>query len=126
MSPSSKGVPEMNFLLPSKFLIAVSLFVALLATPSKSPAQTPPIRVAIVGLNHDHVWGFFHTLSSHPEVTLVGISEPDAALRQKYAASTHLPENIFFPTEAAMLQATHPHAILVYTSIAGHRAAIEQ
>jgi predicted dehydrogenase len=117
----------MNFLLPSKFLIAVSLFVALLATAGNASAQTaPPVRVAVVGLNHDHVWGFFHTLSSHPEVTLVGISEPDAALRQKYAASTHLPENIFFPTEAAMLQATHPQAILVYTSIARHRAAIEQ
>jgi glucose-fructose oxidoreductase len=117
----------MNLSLPSKFLASISLIAALLATAGNASAQTaPPIRVAIVGLNHDHVWGFFHTLSSHPEVTLVGISEPDAALRQKYAASTHLPENIFFPTEAAMLQATHPQAILVYTSIAGHRAAIEQ
>jgi predicted dehydrogenase len=108
-------------------LLAACLFSALIFTSSKAPAQTtPPIRVAIVGLVHDHVLGFFHTLASHPEVTLVGISEPDAALRQKYAASTHLPENIFFPTEAAMLQATHPQAILVYTSIAGHRAAIEQ
>jgi predicted dehydrogenase len=106
----------------SKFLCALAF---LILTPVLSPAQTP-IRVAVVGLNHDHVWGFFHTLSSHPEVTLVGISEPDAALRQKYAASTHLPENLFFPTEAAMLQATHPQAILVYTAIAGHRAAIEQ
>jgi predicted dehydrogenase len=106
----------------SKFLCALAF---LILTPVLSPAQTP-IRVAVVGLNHDHVWGFFHTLSSHPEVTLVGISEPDAALRQKYAASTHLPENLFFPTEAAMLQTTHPQAILVYTAIAGHRAAIEQ
>jgi predicted dehydrogenase len=117
----------MNVSSPSKFLAAISLFAALLTTSSNATAQTaPPIRVAIVGLNHDHVWGFFHTLPSHPEVTLVGISEPDATLRQKYAASAHLPENIFFPTEAAMLEATHPQAILVYTSIAGHRAAIEQ
>src|SRR5439155_22392149 len=43
-----------------------------------------------------------------------------------YVASTHLTPSLFFATEAAMLTATHPQAILVYTSIAGHRAAIEQ
>ena len=32
---------------------------------------------------------------------------------------------IFFPDEEAMIEATHPQAVLVYTSIAGHRAAIE-
>jgi len=54
------------------------------------------------------------------------MGDPDAALRQHYIDRTHLPANLFFPTEAAMLQSTHPQAILVYTSIAGHRAAIEQ
>jgi glucose-fructose oxidoreductase len=87
---------------------------------------TQPIRVAIVGLVHGHVQGFLGALPSHPEVTLVGVAEPDAALREHYIARTHLPASLFFPTEAAMLQATHPQAILVYTSIAGHRAAIEQ
>jgi predicted dehydrogenase len=113
--------------LPSKLLLYACLFFALLLSPSKASAQTaPPIRVAIVGLVHGHVQGFLHNLTSHPEITLVGIAEPDAALRQQYITSTHLPENLFFPTEAAMLQSTHPQAILVYTSIAGHRAAIEQ
>jgi predicted dehydrogenase len=102
--------------------LAVNLFAPLPAT-----AQTaPPIRVAIVGLVHGHVQGFLHSLPAHPEIQLVGISEPDAALRQHYIDRTHLPANLFFPTEAAMLQSTHPQAILVYTSIAGHRAAIEQ
>jgi glucose-fructose oxidoreductase len=90
------------------------------------PASQAPVRVAIVGLVHDHVRGFLANLPAHPEVELVGIAEPDAALRDKYIARTHLPASLFFPTEAAMLQATHPQAILVYTSIAGHRAAIEQ
>ena len=103
------------------------LLAAALLAPALSTAQTPPpIRVAIVGLNHDHVRGFFNNLAAHPEITIVGISEPNAALRQTYITRTHLPANIFFPTEAAMLAATHPQAILVYTSIAQHRAAIEQ
>jgi glucose-fructose oxidoreductase len=111
----------------SNVTLAACLLAILSALHFDANAQAaPPIRVAIVGLVHGHVQGFLHNLPSHPDIQLVGIAEPDAALRRKYVASTHLPENIFFPTEAAMLQSTHPQAILVYTSIAGHRAAIEQ
>ena len=103
-------------------LLLPLLTVALL--PQLSRAQTP-IPVAIVGLVHGHVQGFLAQLPKHPEVKLLGISEPDAALRQRYASKFGFPESMFFPTEAAMLEHTHPQAVLVYTSIAGHRAAIE-
>jgi glucose-fructose oxidoreductase len=106
-----------------------SVLLAALILPSFIPqtaSAQQPIRVAIVGLVHGHVQGFLSSLPSHPEVQLVGVAEPDAALREKFIARTHLPASLFFPTEAAMLQSTHPQAILVYTSIAGHRAAIEQ
>ena len=106
--------------------VAAALLTALAFATSNTSAQTPPIRVAIVGLVHGHVQGFLHNLPAHPEIQLVGISEPDAALRQHYIDRTHLSANLFFPTEAAMLQSTHPQAILVYTSTAGHRAAIAQ
>ena len=110
-------------LISSKILLTL---IALFLAPALTAQTPPPIRVAIVGLTHDHVRGFFANLAAHPEITVVGISEPDANLRQTYITRTHLPADIFFPTEAAMLAATHPQAILVYTSIAGHRAAIEQ
>src|SRR5271170_211010 len=110
----------------STAILAACFVTSILTTENALAQTTPPLRVAIVGLVHGHVQGFLHNLPSHPEITLVGISEPDAALRQHYIDRTHLPANIFFPTEAAMLQSTHPQAILVYTSIANHRAAIEQ
>lgn len=102
-------------------LVALALLFALSAS-----AQSPPVRVAIVGLVHGHVGGFLHDLPAHPNITLVGVSEPDAALRQRYIQRTHLPASLFFPTEAAMLRSTHPQAILVYTSPAAHLAAIQQ
>ena len=109
-----------------KSLLALLVLATLTLSPSAS-AQTPAhIRVAVVGLNHDHIRGFLHNLPSHPEVELVGISEPDEALRQKYASQFHLANSLFFSTESEVLAKTHPQAILVYTSIAGHRAAIEQ
>ncbi|WP_260703453.1 Gfo/Idh/MocA family protein [Edaphobacter flagellatus] len=107
----------------SRLLIAAST----LQLTSALQAQTQDhIRVAIVGLVHGHVQGFLRSLPSHNNVELVGIAEPDAALRQKYAAQTKLPESIFFASETEMLAKTHPQAILVYSSIADHRKAIEQ
>jgi purine nucleoside permease len=66
-----------------------SLLTALLFSTlaSSSSAQAPGhVRVAVVGLVHGHVQGFLQNLPSHPNVELVGISEPDAALRQRYAS----------------------------------------
>jgi predicted dehydrogenase len=101
------------------FVIACSLCLSTFAH-----AQAP-IRIAVVGMVHVHVSNFFKSLPSHPEVQLVGVSEPDPAVRAKYIKSTKLPSGIFFTTEQEMLAATHPQAILVYTTAAGHRAAIE-
>jgi predicted dehydrogenase len=112
---------------PSRLILAASLLASTLSLSASATAQTaPPIRVAIVGLVHGHVQGFLHNLAAHPEIALVGISEPDPALRQQYIAKTHLSGDLFFATEAEMLKRTQPQAILVYTSIAGHRAAIEE
>jgi len=104
-----------------KLVLAATVF----AFTSTVHAQDQPIRVAIVGLVHGHVTGFLHNLPSHPDITVVGVSEPDDALRQQTIRTSHLPANIFYASEAEMLHATHPQAILVYTSPAGHRAAIE-
>ena len=110
----------------TRLLVAASLLMAGFSSVNAQAQTAAPVRVAIVGLVHGHVQGFLHNLASHPEIALVGISDPDPALRQKYITKTHLSGDLFFATEAEMLKKTHPQAILVYTSIAGHRAAIEE
>ena len=99
-------------------LCALPFLAATLA-----PAQQA-LPVAIVGLTHGHVQGFLHNLSHHQEVVLVGISEPDEALRAEYERQFHLDHKLFFASEETMLKSTHPKAILVYTAPAGHLAAI--
>jgi predicted dehydrogenase len=111
---------------PARLLLAASLLSVNFSSSHAQAQAAAPVRVAIVGLVHGHVQGFLHNLASHPEIALVGISDPDPALRQKYITKTHLSGDLFFATEAEMLKKTHPQAILVYTSIAGHRAAIEE
>lgn len=74
------------------------LLLALFTVVSAAPAQTP-VRVAIVGLEHGHVAGFLPQLPKHPEVRLVGVSDPDASLRQKYATEFHLNQRCSSPAK---------------------------
>ena len=105
------------------------LLLLLLAAPSsatfaQNSASSAPVRVAIVGLAHDHVIGFLQQLPQHHEVELVGIAEANATLVQKYKEKFHLADSLFFKSEANMIEVRHPQAVLVYTSIAEHRNAI--
>ncbi|MGD0735551.1 MAG: Gfo/Idh/MocA family oxidoreductase [Terracidiphilus sp.] len=99
----------------------------LLAAPVALTAQDhrAPLRVAIVGLVHGHVEGFLAGLPHHSDVELVGIADSDPALFAKYKKKFGLPDTLFYRQEANMIEKTHPQAVLVYTSIADHRAAIE-
>ena len=90
------------------------------------PAQQPPVRVAIVGLEHGHVTGFLHAFPLQHDAELVGIVDPNADLRAKYEQQYHLDHALFYPTIDALLAERHPQALLVYTSIGEHRRIIEQ
>lgn len=84
-----------------------------------------PIKVAIVGLEHGHVEGFLSQLPKHSDVQLVGIADADPTLWQKYGSKYSLPNTLFYKSEANMIERVRPDAVLVYTSIAEHRHAIE-
>jgi predicted dehydrogenase len=106
---------------PRRGLLVALMFIA----SCFGRAQQPPLRVAVVGLEHGHVEGFLSSLPQHSDVQLVGIADSDPALFAKYQKRFSLAETLFYPSEANMIEKTHPQAVLVYTSIAEHRAAIE-
>jgi glucose-fructose oxidoreductase len=93
--------------------------------PSYTGGAPPALRVAIVGLEHGHVEGFLKSLSGHSEVELVGIADADSNLIAKYQHKYNLPDSLFFKSEANMIEVRKPAAVLVYTSIAQHRPAID-
>ena len=82
------------------------------------------IAARIIGLTHDHVRGFFRTALSRTDPDIVGISEPDAALRAKYTASHKLDAAKLFASHAEMLDKTRPEAVMVFTSTLAHRDAV--
>ena len=81
----------------------------------KAPQQSKPVRLAIIGLNHDHVWGLLQDISQEPSAELVAIAETDPALVQqakgKAGASVR-----FFADYVKMLDETKPEAVIVTTS----------
>ncbi|MGO8720447.1 MAG: Gfo/Idh/MocA family protein [Acidobacteriaceae bacterium] len=104
------------------FFLAAAPILAIAQSTANSQA---PIRVAVVGLVHGHVAGFLPELKHHPEIQLVGIEEPDAALAAKYRKQFHLDPRLFFTKIDPMIQQTHPQALLVYTAISDHRKVID-
>jgi glucose-fructose oxidoreductase len=116
--------------LPFRSAVLNVLMIALLfAAPALShPVQAQPaapLRVAIVGLEHGHVEGFLGAFPQHSDFQLVGIADSDPALFAKYQKKYSLADTLFYRSEANMIEKTHPQAVLVYTSIAEHRHAIE-
>lgn len=88
--------------------------------------SAPPLRLGIVGLTHGHVAGFFHGHLKRPDIDIVGIAEPDAQLRQRYAKQFGIDNNLFYSSLDEMITKTHPKAVLVYTDTFDHRKIVEE
>jgi glucose-fructose oxidoreductase len=105
-------------------------FSALLACIGLSTigfAQAPaPVRVVIVGLEHGHVAGFLHQFPLQHDADLVAIVDPDKALVARYQQQFHLDPKLFYTTLDEAVAATHPQAVLGYTSVGEHRRVIEE
>jgi len=120
-----------RFTLPRRAILHIVVILLMItAATLPSQAQSKPnsaaaIRVAVVGLVHGHVAGFLPELKSHPEIQLVGVEDPDTALAEKYRNQFHLNPKLFYTNIDAMIQQTHPQALLVYTAISDHRKVIE-
>jgi predicted dehydrogenase len=104
-------------------LLAAFLFMAVSACGAETAPA--PLRVAIAGLVHGHVDGFFQRSLHRPDMRLVGISEPDPALAARYASQYGIEQKLLFRDLEDMLRKTHPQAVLAYTSTYEHRRVVE-
>src|SRR3989442_13320758 len=68
----------MNSSLSLFALLAASFLFSRLAfaSDSKSPTPAAQTRLAIVGLDHDHVWELLKYIAAEPEADLVAIADP--------------------------------------------------
>ena len=112
---------------------AVLLFAVTLGFCTQTKMWAAPL-VGIAGLVHGHVSGFLHGGALVPaggalhrtDIEIVGITDPDRKLFDRYSQRDHLPAKLYFPTVADLISATHPDAMLVFTSTFGHTAVVEE
>jgi predicted dehydrogenase len=97
----------------------------ILAVPILRAAEAEPLRVAIAGLVHGHVEGFLSNSAHRPEIRIVGISDPDRSLFDRYAAKFGLDPALYHGDLEEMLRTTNPQAVLVYSSTFDHRKIVE-
>ena len=101
--------------LPAGFLVLLTAAV---------DGSGEPLRVAVAGLVHGHVEGFLRQAKERPDVEIVGIADPDAALHRKYAERYGLPDRLFFNDLETMLERVRPEAVAAFTSTYEHPAVV--
>jgi predicted dehydrogenase len=114
-----------NLLSMKKLLIALGGILVLAAASAPAQDEKPPVRIAIVGLTHDHALGFIPGATNRPDIQLVGIVESNTALTARYAARFHLNTNLFAPSLEALLARTNVQAVATFTSTFDHRRVVE-
>lgn len=85
-----------------------------------------PVRIAVIGLVHDHAYGFIPSLRKSKEAALVGIVEPDHALAARYAERFNLESNLFYDSLADLVAHTNAQAAALFTTAFDHRAKTEE
>ena len=97
------------------------------STPAPTPATgTGPVRVAIAGLVHGHVTGFMRQLQGRgADMELVGVFEPDAALRAAFSKRYGVAADRMFASLDDLLERARPEAVAAFSSTRDHRAIVE-
>lgn len=106
----------------------IAAFLATLGLTSYVSAQDPAptkVRVAVIGLDHDHVWGVLHDIASEPQADLIAIAEADPALVSK--AKEQVPASVkFFSDYVQMLDQAKPEAVFITTENDRHLAILRE
>jgi len=91
-----------------------TLLCIFITFSSLSAAQQTKTRIAIVGLDHDHVWELLHYIANEPQGELVAIADNHPDLVEKAKAQVNATVK-FFPGYIEMLDQTKPEAVFVTT-----------
>jgi predicted dehydrogenase len=106
-------------------LLSLTLALAVTVTSLRAQEAKPPLRFAMVGLEHDHAVGFIPKTRNRQDMQLVGIIEPRADLVAQYAKRFNLATNFFYGSLDELLARTNIQAVATFTSTFDHRKVVE-
>ena len=108
-----------------KSLCLLCALACLAGLSSSAQDAKPPVRIAMVGLVHDHAQGFIPRLQAQNDVQLVGIVETNQVLIARYSQKFDLSPDLFYPSIEALLAKTNVQAVATFTSIFDHKQVVE-
>src|SRR3954451_22834616 len=91
----------------------------------RAQSTAVPLRIAVIGMVHNHLHGFMRQLPSHKDIVVVGYAEPNEQVRNKYAKQYKLDPSLLFSDTETMLEKTRPQAVVVYSNTLDHLPAVE-
>jgi predicted dehydrogenase len=96
----------------------------ILGSPAPKPEERR-VRLAIVGLNHDHVWGILKDIAGEPRAELVAIAETDPALVTKARGQVTATVK-FYDNFVKMLDEAKPDAVIATTENSRHLEILKE
>src|SRR5260370_23859013 len=112
-----------------RFVVAFAAMALLASAPCVMEAQSvnagAKTQLAIIGLDHDHVWSLLKDVAREPSAELIAIAESDPALVSQ--AQKEVPASVkFYSDYVAMLDEAKPEAVIVATSNDRHLEILRQ
>lgn len=101
------------------------IIIFALTMASKMLAQSPPVRMGIVGMTHDHVNGIL-TNPKHDGMILVGFAEPNKDLALRLLKKNNLPDSLWYPSVEEMISKAKPEAVCDFRSTFEHLETVEK
>jgi predicted dehydrogenase len=108
------------------------LFACMILACSAVSAQQ--LKLALVGLNHDHVWPQLATIQNNNHIALVGIAEtiPDRVARAQKEETNNqgvkraaIPATLFFDDWKKMIEQVRPNIVWAFLETSRHLEVVE-
>ena len=124
MSFGTKVIFVKIYTMQRSLIIVLIVLNSLPLMAQKDTAKHKPLRVAVVGLVHDHV-NWILGRENKGDIEIVGIAEPSLSLAEKYSKKYGYDMNIVYNTIEEMIGKTKPEAVFAFNSIYDHLKVVE-
>lgn len=107
-----------------RFLLILGFSFLLFTSETYAQRGDENVRIGIAGLVHGHVHGILRQVQEG-KIKLVGISEADRELAEKYAERYGYDMDIVFPTVSEMIEAAQPDAVTAFSTTKDHLGVVQ-